>query len=136
MPSSSIRSTVLACVAIVIGVFVAYAHVVECGFLILDDTNHVTENPLVLHGLKWESIQQAFAEPRASLWIPVTWISFMTDISTFGLNAQAMHVENVLFHATNAVLLFLLLKRMTQRFWQNRCSFPCRQQCSCSISGR
>lgn len=117
MTSPSVRSTILACVAIVVGVFVAYAHVVECGFLILDDTNHVTENPLVLQGLKWESIQRAFAEPRASLWIPLTWISFMTDISIFGLNAKVMHIENVLLHAANAVLLFLLLQRMTRRFW-------------------
>lgn len=117
MPLLSARATFLACIAIVLGVFVVYAHVVEFGFIVLDDPTHVTENSLILQGLKWESIQRAFTEPQASLWIPLTWISFMADISIFGLNPMAMHIENVLLHAANAVLLFLLLKRMTQRFW-------------------
>ena len=117
MPSAPNRSTLYVCGAIVIAIFIAYGHVIECGFLSLDDDNHITQNPLVLSGLNWESVKSAFAAPRGSLWIPLTWISFMMEVSIFGLNATEMHVVNVLLHAANAVLLFLLFKRATNQFW-------------------
>jgi cytochrome c-type biogenesis protein CcmH/NrfG len=117
MSPARYRSTVLICGTIVFSVFIAYAHVVECGFISLDDDNHITQNPLVLKGLNWESVKSAFAAPRGSLWIPLTWISFMADVSVFGLNAAEMHAVNVLLHAANAVLLFLLLRRTTNRLW-------------------
>lgn len=117
MPAASLRSTLIVCLAIVLGVIAAYAHVVDCGFLVWDDNTHVTQNPLVLEGVKWDSVKSAFAAPHAYLWIPLTWLSFMVDVSIFGLNAAEMHVVNVLLHAANAVLLFLLLKRATTKFW-------------------
>lgn len=119
MPSVAIgsaRPTRLVCGAIVLCVIALYVHVVECGFVNLDDGSHIYKNSLVLSGLRWEQLKGAFA-PHASLWIPLTWVSFMAEVSVFGVNAVEMHVLNVLLHAANAVLLFLLLKRMTQRFW-------------------
>jgi protein O-mannosyl-transferase len=98
-------------------ILIGYAHIFECGFVSFDDNTHVTANRVVVGGLQWDSIKAAFTEPHASLWIPLTWLSFMIDVSIFGLNAKAMHIENVLFHAANAVLLFLFLKRATSRFW-------------------
>jgi tetratricopeptide (TPR) repeat protein len=41
----------------------------------------------------------------------------MTDCTLFGPNAGAMHLVNVLFHAVNAALLFILLWRLTQKIW-------------------
>lgn len=117
MISAAKRSTLLACGALVLLVLALYAHAFSCSFVNFDDNSHITENPMVLGGLQWESIKSAFTEPHASLWIPITWISFMADVSLFGLNATAMHAENVFLHAANVVLLFLLLKRATQRFW-------------------
>jgi Flp pilus assembly protein TadD len=117
MSPARYRSTVLICGAIVISIFIAYAHVVECRFISLDDDNHITQNPLVLGGLDWQSVKSAFIAPRGSLWIPLTWMSFMVDVSIFGLNASEMHVVNVLLHSANAVLLFLLLRRTTNRLW-------------------
>lgn len=117
MFSAAKRSTLLACGAIVLCVFALYAHVLECGFVNFDDDTHITNNPMVLNGLSVDNVKRAFTESHASLWIPLTWLSFMTDVSIFGLSAAAMHAGNVLLHAANAVLLFLLLIRTTQRFW-------------------
>jgi Flp pilus assembly protein TadD, contains TPR repeats len=41
----------------------------------------------------------------------------MLDCELFGLNPGAHHLVNVLFHATNVILLFLLLLRMTSALW-------------------
>ena len=58
--------------------------------------------------MKW-----AFTTWYGSNWHPLTWLSHMLDASLFGADIGAQHFVNVLFHAANAVLLFLLLLRMT-----------------------
>ena len=43
----------------------------------------------------------------------------MLDCQLWGLNAGGHHLTNVLLHAANAVLLFLLLRRMTGAWWRS-----------------
>jgi len=43
----------------------------------------------------------------------------MLDCQLFGLNPGAHHLVNVAFHATNAILLLLLLARMTGKLWRS-----------------
>ena len=43
----------------------------------------------------------------------------MLDCQLFGLNPGAHHLVNVLFHIANAVLVFLLLNRMTGFVWRS-----------------
>lgn len=100
-------------------VFAAYAHVLHCDFLPFDDDSHVRENPLLKGGLTWSNVAAAFTGFQASLWVPLTWISLMLDVSVFGMNPGAMHAMNALLHAANALLLFALLRRATGRFWQS-----------------
>lgn len=86
-------------------------------FVDFDDTDYITENPVVKHGLTPAGAAWAFTGYHVSNWHPVTWLSHMADCSLFGLNAGAHHFVNVLFHAANAALLFILLWRLTQRLW-------------------
>jgi tetratricopeptide (TPR) repeat protein len=86
-------------------------------FVNFDDTDYITENPVVKHGLTPAGVAWAFTGYHVSNWHPVTWLSHMADCSLFGLNAGAHHFVNVLFHAANAALLFVLLWRLTQRLW-------------------
>ncbi|MGA2788910.1 MAG: hypothetical protein ABSF60_15425, partial [Verrucomicrobiota bacterium] len=86
-------------------------------FINYDDQDYITENPVVQNGLTWTGIQWAFTTGHASNWHPVTWLSHMTDCELFGMNAGAQHYVNVLFHTANAVLLLLLLFRLTGALW-------------------
>jgi tetratricopeptide (TPR) repeat protein len=43
----------------------------------------------------------------------------MLDCQLFGLNPSGHHVVNLLFHAANTILLFLLLKQMTGALWRS-----------------
>jgi Tfp pilus assembly protein PilF len=106
-------------IGLLVAIVCAFAGVVRCDFVDLDDRSHVLENPLVLGGLSWAGVAHAFTTPHASLWVPLTWISFMADVSLFGLNPGAMHAENLALHAATAVLLFLALRRMTGRLWES-----------------
>jgi len=95
----------------------AYLPVTHDGFVNYDDSTYVTENRTVQNGLTWAGIQWAFTTGHGSNWHPLTWLSHMTDCELFGLNAGAHHSVNMLFHAVNAVLLLLLLFRLTGALW-------------------
>lgn len=109
--------TIIVGLALIVAVCLAYCGVWRFEFVHYDDNSHVFANDHITGGLTPESARWAFGQFNGAQWIPLTWISFMTDVSLFGLHPGAMHVENVLLHALNAVLLFLLLCRLTSRIW-------------------
>ena len=83
-------------------------------FVNYDDPVYLTQNAPVQAGLTWEGVSWAFTAGHASNWHPLTWLSHMADVQLFGpAAAGSHHLVNVLFHAANSVLLFLVLLRMT-----------------------
>jgi tetratricopeptide (TPR) repeat protein len=82
-------------------------------FVNFDDPEYVYENPYVSKGLTLASLSWAFRASYASNWHPLTWIAHSINCDIFGLEPGGHHLINVLFHAANAVILFLLLGRMT-----------------------
>ena len=72
-----------------------------------------------MSGLNWRNIVWSFKHVYAGYWSPLTWISHMIDCQLFGLNPGAHHMMNVLYHAVNTVLLFVLLNRLTGALWRS-----------------
>ena len=68
-------------------------------------------------GLTAEGIAWAFTTSHASNWHPLTWLSHMLDCQLYGLKPGGHHLTNVLLHAATAILLFLVLRRMTGDLW-------------------
>ena len=95
----------------------AWLPAVRNGFVVYDDGTYVTENRTVQSGLTWAGVQWAFTTGYGSNWHPLTWLSHMMDCGLFGLNAGAHHSVNLLLHMVNAVLLLLLLFRLTGALW-------------------
>jgi tetratricopeptide (TPR) repeat protein len=94
-----------------------YLPVWSHGYMYLDDYDYVSGNDMVQPGLTWAGFQWAFVGWHASNWHPLTWLSHQLDCQLFGLNPGAHHLVNVLYHAANAVLLFLLWWRLTKACW-------------------
>jgi tetratricopeptide (TPR) repeat protein len=94
-----------------------YLPVTWHSFLTYDDDEYVTGNPPVRNGLTVAGIKWAFTAFHSGNWHPLTWLSHMADCECFGLDPAGHHLVNVLFHAANAALLFILLWRMTQKIW-------------------
>ncbi|MGD0206544.1 MAG: tetratricopeptide repeat protein [Verrucomicrobiota bacterium] len=111
--------TVFVCVLLALVTLLVYLPVRNYPFVNLDDGKYVTENPMIQAGLTWAGVKYAFTAWYGDFWHPLTCLSHMLDCQLFGLNAGRHHLVNVLFHATNAVLLLLLLWRMTGAFWQS-----------------
>ena len=82
----------------------------------IDVAEYVADNPHVREGLTLEGARWALTGVEAHNWHPVTWWSHMLDVELFGLDPRGHHLTNLLLHAANGVLLFLLLVRLTRRF--------------------
>jgi protein O-mannosyl-transferase len=113
---------ILICLALAILTMTAFGSLKDCGFINLDDPVYVYENAFVKAGLNANSVRQAFSSELAekcSNWHPITWLSLMLDHQIFGLNPSGYHLINLLFHVINAILLFLILHRMTKKLWSS-----------------
>ena len=90
-------------------VFLAYFPALHCGF-IWDDDAYVTENPFLTapDGLQriWLSLDQP------SQYFPLTYTTFWLERPFWGLNPMGYHLINILLHATNALLVWRLLRRL------------------------
>ena len=84
-----------------------------------DDQQYITDNFHVRTGLTWSNISWAFRSGYASNWHPLTWVSHMADVQVFGLKPGWPHLTNAILHATNSVLLFLLLQQLSTRIWRS-----------------
>ena len=87
-----------------------YAQTGSFEFLRLDDHDYTFRCAFVKDGLSLPNIIEAFTNPRhAAIWMPVTYISYMADISLFGPGMGPHHLVNVFIHTLNALLVYLLI---------------------------
>ncbi|MCS7336636.1 MAG: tetratricopeptide repeat protein [Verrucomicrobiae bacterium] len=98
---------------------VLYWPATKHGFLVIDDNEYVTENPWVTRGLSLPGLKWALTAMHAANWHPVTWLSHMLDYEIHGLFAGGHHLTNIILHALNTLLLFLLLRRWTGSIWRS-----------------
>jgi tetratricopeptide (TPR) repeat protein len=104
--------------ALIAAVLVSYSSVIHNGFLDYDDELYITDNPHVKAGMTWATVEWAFTSCE-DYWFPLTRLSHALDYELFGLNPAGHHSANVVLHATNAVLLFLLLQSATGFRWRS-----------------
>jgi tetratricopeptide (TPR) repeat protein len=83
------------------------------GFVLYDDPEYVTDNPIVRAGLSIDGVRWAFTQAYAANWHPLTWLSHMLDASLFGRAAWGHHLTSILLHAAAAGLCFLVLASWT-----------------------
>jgi protein O-mannosyl-transferase len=103
------------CVLLAVVTIALYSPVVGHSFVVFDDRDYVTANPYVHGGVSWNTIKWAFTSTAAANWHPLTWLSHALDYQFFALNPAGHHLDSVLIHALNVVLLFLVLQWLTKR---------------------
>ena len=89
------------------------------GMVYYDDPLFLTENEEINSGLNWHSLWWTLSGILVANWHPVTSLSFVLGRQFWGTNPGAEHLVNAVFHALNAVLLFLVLNRMTRATWRS-----------------
>lgn len=92
---------------------IAYRDVAGNGFIAFDDIAYLLTNANVYKGFSWSGLAWAFTTPYEANWMPISWLSHMTDMTLFGANPIGHHLMSLLFHCVNTSLLFLVMTRLT-----------------------
>ena len=107
------------CLFLAAVIWMVYGQTIGYEFSGYDDQVYVDENPMVMRGLNPKGIKWAFTHIVACNWHPLTMLSHMLDCQLYGLNAGGHHLTNILLHTASAMLLFLVLRRMTGFLWRS-----------------
>lgn len=93
-------------------------------FVVLDDGMYLGTNRALDGGLTWKNVKWAFSEAHLVNYHPVTWLSFLADVSLYGMNPYpamtwpgGFKITNLALHAANTVLFYLILLRLTNLNW-------------------
>lgn len=111
------RDVALVCVTLFVGTLLLFGRAASFEFVNIDDSEYVVDNPGLRLGIGVDAVRWAFTNVQSSNWHPLTWLSHALDVTLFGIASGPHHAVNVLWHALDAVLAFLLLRRATGAFW-------------------
>jgi len=101
------------CISLAVLTWVVFGQLLQYDFINYDDPRYVYENTNITNGLTIGGIAWAFSHIHSMNWHPLTTISHMLDCQLYGLKPGAHHFTNVLLHSIVAILLLLVLQRMT-----------------------
>lgn len=95
-------------------IFIVYSPSITGEFIAFDDNVYVYQNIQVQKGLSAENIQWSFYTTTDGNWFPLTWLSYMLDVSIAGnFKATTFHISNIVYHSVNSILAFTALYLMT-----------------------
>ena len=136
------RAAAAVCVFLLLAVMLVFGQTFWHGFVNVDDQAYVFWNDEVKGGVTPHGVEWAFTTKHAANWHPLTWLSHELDCQLYGPHADldldagraakkatgcgfyapyagGHHLTSVLLHAANAILLFLVLWRMTGALWSS-----------------
>lgn len=91
----------------------AFSVGVTDGHIAFDDWGYTLGCPFVRDGLSRANVLTALREMTyGAIWMPVTFVSYMADVSLFGGGWRVHHAVNVACHLVNVALVFFFLRRM------------------------
>jgi protein O-mannosyl-transferase len=118
-PAAPRRLDLWISLALAAAVFAIYVQVRHFDFTGYDDPEFVVNNLRLRDGLTPASIAWAFRTAYAANWFPLTWLSYILGVSLYGFDSGWHHLTNVILHAINSILLFIVLRRMTGARWRS-----------------
>ncbi len=106
-------SRLLRALPVLVGVlaFVAFLPALDGGFLDWDDDRNFLWNT-GYRGLGLSNLQWMFTATWMGHYIPLTWLSFGLNHALGGMEPWGYHLGNLLLHAANTALLFLVARRL------------------------
>ena len=106
---NEMRNLLLGAIALVAAVWAVWAQTGGFEYIRLDDSLYTWDFPPVAQGLSWAGVRAVFSDlTQGGIWMPITSLTYMLDISLFGAGPGPHHLVSVGWHSVNAVLVFLL----------------------------
>ena len=102
--------------SLVMLVVVLYAPIVRYEFLNLDDLSYIVNNELIK---SWHPLNlwRVMTEPVTRNFAPLNIGLFLVEHTLWGMNSGGYHATNLVLHAINAMLVFALIRQLTQNRW-------------------
>src|SRR5579862_5405959 len=101
------RAALWAPCVIVVTVFACFAPALRAGFVAWDDPSNLVENPNY-RGFSLAHVRWMFTTLLAGHYQPLSWMTFALDYTVWGMQPQGYHLTNVVLHAANALLVYVL----------------------------
>lgn len=93
--------------------FLTYLPALQNGFVNWDDDLYVYENQGI-QSLDFSFFIWSFTADVGSLWHPATLFSLALDYAVWGTKPFGYHLTNILFHAFNTGLVFILVNKLVE----------------------
>ena len=85
-------------------------------FIQLDDDKYVYNYASVAGGLSWANFKAVCRNlTQGGIWMPLTSLTYMFEISAFGSGPGPHHLMSVVWHSVNAILVFSFIYELTDR---------------------
>lgn len=107
----SSRILLVAAFVIAIITFLVYLPALNNGFVNWDDGLYVYEN----REIQSLDFRLFYWIPSVTIWHPITMISLAVDYAIWGLNPLGYHLTNIIIHALNTFLVFILVFRLIEK---------------------
>jgi tetratricopeptide (TPR) repeat protein len=111
-PVRNINRSVLCCMALVCITVIVFAPSLKNGFTNWDDDIYVTRNPAI-RGFTAQNLAAFFSSP-IGYYHPLTMLTFMAEYSIFKLNPFPYHLNSLLIHCINCLLVFALILALSR----------------------
>lgn len=112
-PTQWNRRDLLVALLLIAAVVVLYWPVRHFTYVNIDDPTYLFDNPIAIHGLTRRSVHWALTSLFIGNYMPVAELSSLLDVSIWGMNPGAMHLENALIHGISTVGWYLLWVKLT-----------------------
>lgn len=97
-------------------VLFAFYPAITSDFINLDDVIMVTENQII-RNLSLSNIKEMFCSFHYKLYHPIVNLSYAIEYHFCGLNPYLYHVNNILLHILNVLILFFIIKKLFKSFF-------------------
>jgi len=80
-----------------------------------DGINFLTNSGF--RGLGWTQLRWMFTTTLLGHWVPLTWLSLGVNYALGGLDPWGYHLGNLLLHAANAAVFYVIAQRLLAAAW-------------------
>lgn len=99
-------------IGIIVLALIAFGMSLTFNFAPIDDYHLIVQN-LAVRDMSWDGWKQMLSMFDPELYIPLTFLSFKIETMIAGMNPMIFHVDNLLLHIINVLLVAWIITRLT-----------------------
>jgi len=98
-------------IVVALAALLPFVPALSAGFVTWDDNRNFLDNPHY-RGLGWQQLRWMWTTFHMGHYVPLSWMTLGLDYELWGMNPVGYHLQNVLLHSVNAVLVYFVARRV------------------------